>query len=308
VVSLLLAELATATMEREMPAALSTYARIEDGLWHPVIEQRPDGCVLAETGFAFDALWSQPAPGIQTGSTLFRSWDRLSSPLPDREIPCWAYAFTYKEHNRDMHMSGAFRFPKAVPAEIMREPISHREHLDFEGEIGVLLRRDHPDRFGFIMINDLTDRGLQVHGFDKRNPGPGFTRAKSFEGALRVGPLLAIGRAEDWPLLQIEVRLNGSLRQVVRAENCLLTPERLHAEFTAETRKSDLLLVATGTDEGTVFRVPSFWQKIGLLLGNGFSFRRAQDAWLRRLDFMQPGDTLEMSSPGLGVASATVRN
>ncbi|HEY0549768.1 MAG TPA: fumarylacetoacetate hydrolase family protein [Verrucomicrobiae bacterium] len=233
-------------------------------------------------------------------------WQDLSVPLPELQGPAWAWALTYPTHQNEARLTDIFSFEKCSAAESTWASIQHRPSLDYEAELALLLRRGEPERFGFLFANDLTDRAMQLQTYDRRRPAAGFSKAKSFPGALRVGPLLAISGSELWPELEVRLEVNGALRQHVKARECLLTPREFHQQVFADESASDWVLALTGTTNGTIFQSPSSAQKSKLILQNGFSTERAREAWLRQFQFLSPGDRLEMNSEILGTSHATI--
>ena len=256
----------------------------------------------------FQEAWDAKRPGVGNSQENFTRlrWQDLLVPLPELKSPARAYALTYRVHQGETRLDQVFSFEKRGVAESASAPIQRRAALDYEAEIALLLHRNEPDRFGFLFANDLTDRAIQIHTFDQRNPSPGFAQAKSFPGALRAGPLLVVGDATVWPKLELTLEVNGELRQQVKAHECLLSPRGFHQEVFARADIGDWALVLTGTAGGTIFQSPTFMQKFTLLLQNGFSKKRAREAWLRRFRFLQAGDQLEMKSTILGTSHATI--
>lgn len=283
---------------------LNVFARLGDGLWHLVLRQSPDGCQVMEKGMSFEAVWT--AGGDESGPSREVAWSELRLPLPREDIPCWAYALTYPDHQREARLSESFRFPKGGPAAPFQGVMAYRDYLDYEGEIAVLLHSQFPDRFGFLMGNDWTDRGIQVREFDPDDQAPSFAKAKHFGGSLAVGPLLAIGEAGAWTNLGVELYRNGRLQQAVHAAQCKIDPEYMREDLAGELAQHDLVLALSGTAAGTVFHTPSSSQRLGLWFANGFSVARGKEAWLRKLDFLRAGDEIVMRSPILGEARMVV--
>jgi 2-keto-4-pentenoate hydratase/2-oxohepta-3-ene-1,7-dioic acid hydratase in catechol pathway len=258
---------------------------------------------------AFANAWNSPPriSGLNATETLMRkTWPELLAPLPEFQGPSRAYAMTYRVHQEEVRQKKIFSFEKRTQAESAWLPIQHRQTLDYEAEIALLLHRSEPERFGFLLANDLTDRAAQVRNFDRDNPAPGFSAAKSFPGALRVGPLLAIGGPKLWPELEVELRVNGELRQHVKARNCLLAPHEFHKQAFMSGDANEWALVLAGTTGGTIFRSPNPAEKMLLFVMSALSTRRAREAWLRRFQFLAVGDRLEMTSKILGTSHATI--
>jgi 2-keto-4-pentenoate hydratase/2-oxohepta-3-ene-1,7-dioic acid hydratase in catechol pathway len=213
---------------------------------------------------------------------------------------------TYPGHRKEVRMEDSFLFRKDGPAVRTTSSIRSRPTLDYEAEVGILMKRGAPGRYGYVMVNDLTDRGIQVRTYDKVGPGPGFSLAKSFDGSLRVGPLLAVGNAEAWETLEAVLEVNGEPRQHLHARECVLRPGFLHGELCEDGGAAAWVFVSMGTPEGTAFHSPTLWEKIGLFIRSGFSVDEAEDDWLARLTFLQPGDIVKLYSSTLGSSTAVV--
>ena len=273
-----------------------------------MIRHEATGLDVEQQTTTFENAWNATL-GTDRDENVFlkrKNWEELLVPLPGFERSSWAYAMTYRDHQKEVRQEKIFFFEKSGLAEGAWLPIRHRAMLDYEAEIALLLHRQEPDRFGFLFANDLTDRAVQLRTFNRRNPAPGFTEAKSFPGALRVGPLLVIGSHELWPKLEVELWMNGGFCQRVNARECLLTPRDFHRQIFARDVAKEWALVASGTTGGTIFRSPGSREKLWLLIKNGFSIRRAREDWLRRFHFLEVGDRLEMKSEVLGTSYATI--
>lgn len=294
--------------EDETPPAMVVFCQAGDNDWRRVLDQDASGVQITRESLTFAQVWMVDLHAEFTphGPVERRTWNELLLPLPAKDIPCLGYALTYPSHQREVSLEDSVTFPKEAVPQSTQQDIVYRDHLDYEAEIGVLLHRNDPDRFGYLIVNDLTDRGIQVRTFDPDNMAPGFALAKSFEGALRVGPLLAIGNAAAWKTFAVDLYLNGELRQQLRASECLLQPEAMAEQRVAAHAGAPWLLVSTGTTEGVLFEVPNLWEKIEYFLRAGFSMKQAQEDWLAHLRFLQPGDELTLQSPALGRASARV--
>lgn len=288
------------------------FSRTSTHGWAPVISFDETGCWVLGTEVPFEEVWAAPEKGRPFVPAAAESpgelgavrhtWASMLSPLPRLEIPCWAYAMSYPSHKKEVRLKESFRFPKLCSARVMSDAIPFREHLDYEAEIGLLLNKSYSDRFGFFMLNDLTDREIQVLEFtrNKAKRNESFSRAKSFQGALLVGPVIAIAGAADWLRLEITLRVNGQIRQLVRAADCLLDPKGIHRELFAMPSAPEWVIAASGTAEGVLLRVPSFAEKMELLVKSRFSSQLARRLHLKRHTFLQKGDELEMSSSILG--------
>lgn len=269
--------------------------------WYRVLAQSEAGVTVDPRRLNSEAIWNGPAIPMPEGlEPRFIPWQELDVPLPHRGARCWGYALTYPEHRKETLDSAHFRFLKQGTVESNSEPIPYRDFLDYELEIGVLMHRDTPDRFGYFLANDLTDRGLQIEHYDARNPAPGFTIAKDFAGSLRAGPLLAVGDASLWRHLTATLTLNGVDRQIVRAIDCHIHPRLLHDELFRDHEGDPWLLAATGTSSGTLFRSPRPREKVRALVAGGLSMRRARRSWLLGLKYLARGDKVVVQSSILG--------
>lgn len=285
----------------------AVYCRVAVSEWRRVVDQHSAGVRVLPEPYDFDDAWNQDLT-VKISSEKFEevSWSELWCPLPDPSVAVWGYALTYPSHQKEVRIEDACLFQKSCQAVGANTDICFRPHLDYELEIGILLQETKLNRFGYLLANDWTDRGIQVSTFDADNMAPGFTAAKSFKGALQVGYLMIVGNGSIWDELEAELRINGALRQHLTAKDCLLRPGQIHNEIFKGADCREWALVLTGTTDGVQFQSPSKWQKISLMVTSGFSKKRAADQWLAKLDFLQSGDRVELSSPMLGHTSATV--
>jgi len=288
--------------------ASAVFCKIGADRWRRVLEQDETGVLVASEDLSFEEVWDVDLSSKATSGNgrEHRTWDELVVPLPREDIPCIGYALTYPGHQEEVSLEDILYFKKNATADPARDDILYRERLDYEAEIGVLIRKDRRDRFGYLMVNDLTDRGIQVRTFNPDDMAPGFSLAKSFEGALRVGPLLVVGNEASWDTMRIDLYLNGAMRQRLRADECLIRPGDFVDKHFDDGTGSSWILVATGTTDGVLFQSPDLWDKIILFFGAGFSMEEAEEDWLDHFRFLQPGDRIDLVSPALGRASASI--
>ena len=289
--------------------SINAFCRTGAHEWRRVFCHGPNGLDVAEQAMTFHEAWEARPLNAWSRSNdgLMRlRWQDLLAPLPELRGPAWAWALTYQTHQKEARLADIFSFKKRGEAESAWTPIQHRPALDYEAEVALLLHRDEPDRFGFLLANDLTDRAMQLQTYNRRRPAPGFSVAKSFPGALRVGPLIAIGGSELWPEMEVCLEVNGTLRQHVKARECVLTPREFHQQIFAGENVDDWVLALTGTTDGTIFQSPTPRQRLELLARNSFSTTRAREAWLRRFQFLSIGDQLGMNSEILGMSHANL--
>jgi 2-keto-4-pentenoate hydratase/2-oxohepta-3-ene-1,7-dioic acid hydratase in catechol pathway len=294
----------------QMPTAnFAIFCRIASGTWRQVISQNDEGVLLLHQSYTFKEVWNfdfnKLAESTCENNTITR-WNKLKNPLSELHFDTWGYAMPYPGHQKEVQLKDSFYFRKNGTAVSANTPILYRSNLDYEAEIGLLLNKNNPDRFGYVLVNDWTDRGIQVATHDADNMAPGFTEAKDFKESLHVGSLLLIGNESVWEELEVNLRVNGEIRQELIAKQCLMRPTQVATEIFKETGTDEWVFVATGTTDGIQFKAPSFTQKIALFVSSGFSKKRAGAKWLEQLSFLQPGDTIEFDSKMLGKNIATV--
>ncbi len=225
-------------------------------------------------------------------------------------IKCLGIGFAYTDHAREVGLSKIVFFEKNAQPTKIASPIPYRPFLDFEAEIALVLNRHDSHTFGYLLHNDLTDRKIQLQNFDESNLGPGFTLSKSFVGANVLGNIIAIGSAEIWNEIEIELWQNGELKQRLATKNNLLKPEKIHKKVFSNSKLShdyDWVIIGTGTTAGTIFRSPTALEKIKLFIRAGFSKKRASILWLNKFRFLQEGDSLEIRSNFLGNTKSTIK-
>ena len=288
----------------------TVYCKLDVDAWHKVISFNDAEISILNAESSFSEIWNQKEQKQAFTSTeiIRKSWQELLLPLPESQINCWAYALTYTKHQKETSMKESFRFSKSSPAYNMFSSIGYRSYLDYEAEIGILMNKHNPDRFGYVMVNDLTDRGIQARTFNRENPAPGFSKAKSFNGSLRVGPLLLLGDDALWNDIEITLLLNSEIRQQVYGRECLMNPRQFHQETFSTEKEKDWVLIASGTSAGVIFHTPKTFEKLMLFVQSGFNNNRAVEKWLSTLHFLKVDDEIEFQSPLLGISKSKVNN
>lgn len=231
-----------------------------------------------------DRLAPLPADGASTGELLRQHWDaihavqaaqaslalrhvELLAPVT-REQQFICQGINYGSHIRDMGLrveDVAFNtlFTKspacitAADADVVRP--AHVVALDYEIELGLVLRRDLPagirveaDRLGdwlagVTIVNDLSARDVQL-------PQVQFYKGKSYRGFGPVGPGLVLLSAEEWkrwPELHMRLSVNGQLRQQTYCSDMVYPPAATLTELAATHDVQAGDLIATGTPGGT---------------------------------------------------------
>ena len=175
--------------------------------------------------------------------------------------------------------------------------------LDYELELGLVVRsrisRPIQSTFqdlskwiaGLVIANDVSARDIQI------GQGQWF-KGKSYRGFCPVGPyFLYFSKKEplDVRPLQLELRVNGELRQSASAEQMLYPPHETVQELTAlmDFYPGDLIL--TGTPAGVAFKAPknvpddlkTDKERTRFILDHQLSDQKASQRYLK------PGDHLE---------------
>jgi 2-keto-4-pentenoate hydratase/2-oxohepta-3-ene-1,7-dioic acid hydratase in catechol pathway len=196
-------------------------------------------------------------------------------------------------------------------------------------------------RAGFFLCIDYTERAILARLVDRNDvqSGKGFPEAKGFSGAFQTGPYMVV--PHDWPAfldrVTLSLTVNGKKRQEAEASMMetpipgLIEQALAHGatpRWTYYGRPVPLLptgifkkgvTLLTGTPEGVIFAPPStaFIFKAALkgMLTLGFLRGGLQhyvvehfiaDAIASRR-FLQPGDTVVASAPGLGAITSIIR-
>ena len=230
-------------------------------------------------------------------------------PLSGKSVRYLGIGLSYQDHADEVGTNKTVFFEKNAEASKLQSPIPFRPYLDFELEIALLLNRHDNRTFGYMLHNDLTDRKIQALNYDANNPGPGFTLAKSFQGANPVGTLIAIDDTRLWEEIDIELIHNGVKRQTLSPRNNVLKPEQIHEiVFSDESlhKGADWVVIGTGTTAGTIFRAPTTWEKAKLYVRAGFSKSKATQLWLDTFRFLEMGDEVTIKSKLFGNISTSV--
>ena len=191
----------------------------------------------------------------------------------------------------------------AADAPVVRP--AHVQLLDYEIELGLVLRRDlpagtvvAPDRLhewlaGVTIVNDLSARDVQL-------PQGQFYKGKSYRGFGPVGPgLVLLGAAEweRWPQLRMRLAVNGQPRQDAYCGEMIHQPAATLTELAALMDLQAGDLIATGTPAGCAARAPG---KLVLFVMRHFMSDAAK--WRAFIGkgrgnplYLRPGDRLSAS-------------
>jgi 2-keto-4-pentenoate hydratase/2-oxohepta-3-ene-1,7-dioic acid hydratase in catechol pathway len=228
-------------------------------------------------------------PAASTGDVLSRHWDaiwkaseddarvaladvRLLAPVTgNQQFIC--QGVNYRSHVRESGLKVA-DFPfntlftkagssiTAADAPVVR-PRNVRL-LDYEIELGLVLRRDLPAGTtvapyrlnewlaGVTIVNDLSARDVQL-------PQGQFYKGKSYRGFGPVGPGLVLLEPQEWmrwPELHMRLAVNGQVRQDAHCGEMIHQPAATLTELASlqDVQAGDL--IATGTPAGCAARAP----------------------------------------------------
>jgi 2,4-didehydro-3-deoxy-L-rhamnonate hydrolase len=286
---------------------------------------------VAQWGVQFD---SRIAPlsvqASSTGELLKHHWDVLwSTHESDATLPCSGIQLlapvtqnqqficqgvNYRSHvaesglrTEDFPFNTLFTKASscitAADAPVVRP--THVQLLDYEVELGLVLRHDipphttiRPDELhqwlaGVTIVNDLSARDVQL-------PQGQFYKGKSYRGFGPVGPSLVLLTAKEWerwPELHMRLSVNGQLRQDAYCADMIHRPAATLTELSdlQDLRAGDL--IATGTPAGCAARAPG---KAAMFVMRHFM----SDATKWRLftsknagnpAYLQPGDCIRAS-------------
>lgn len=244
------------------------------------------------------------------GESLPRSAVRLLSPLtPNQQFIC--QGANYRQHMIESGMDPDVKtynmiFTKATScitaadSELVKP--RHVQYLDYEIELGLILRRDitaattigdaqlHEYVAGAVIVNDYSARDIQI-------PQMQFYKGKSFRSFGPIGPHLCLLEPQDFPLLrdlQLTLTVNGEIRQQDSTANLVYGPAETLTELSAvqDLHAGDLL--STGTPAGCALSVPSpAKQRIGALLPERAKWAAFMKVQAGRRQYLKPGDVVE---------------
>ncbi|MFI9628804.1 fumarylacetoacetate hydrolase family protein [Streptomyces sp. NPDC052042] len=162
--------------------------------------------------------------------------------------------------------------PERPYGEIAYPPVTSR--LDYEVELAVALCRGGrriPSAkaashiAGYLLFNDLTCRDLQQRtdwAFFKTD----WFAGKAFDGSAPMGPLLVPARfVPDYRSLELELKVNGEVRQQAPAGDMVFSIEEQIAFASAVTTLRPGDIIATGTPDGVAMKTGQ-WLGVGDLV------------------------------------------
>ena len=228
-------------------------------------------------------------PAATTGALFARDWDTLWSlridqatvPLAavrvlapvtrDQQFLC--QGVNYRSHVQESGLQVSdfpfnTLFTKAGSSIVAADtPVARPAHvklLDYEIELGLVLRRDlpagtivapeglHEWLAGVTIVNDLSARDVQL-------PQGQFFKGKSYRGFGPVGPAIVLLTPDEWkrwPQLHMRLAVNGETRQDAYCGEMIHQPAATLTELAGlmDVHAGDL--VATGTPAGCAARAP----------------------------------------------------
>lgn len=190
----------------------------------------------------------------------------------------------YVEHAKEL----GHKVPKE-PVFFSKSPsslIGHEEKIvypefltrvDPEVELGVIIKKKgkyikEENAFdyvlGYTVVNDVTARDMQAEDFSNTNP---WFRSKSFDTFCPIGPYLVLKEnIKDPHNLNIELRVNGELRQKDNTKNMLFKIPQIISYISKHLTLEAGDIIATGTPSGIApiypgDKVECIVEKVGVL-------------------------------------------
>ena len=213
----------------------------------------------------------------------------LLPPVPDPEkIIC--VGLNYRAHAEETKQElpatptifGKFRNALAAPGATVPLPAASKK-VDYEAEVCVVIGRPLKDAgpdealagvAGYTLMNDLSARDLQLATTQ-------WMAGKTFDGAAPCGPALVTADAVAHHAIEFALTLNGERMQASSTSDLIFGVPELVAHVSTLMTLEPGDLIATGTPSGVgIARQPSVW--------------------------LTPGDSIEISSPQLGLLRTRV--
>ncbi len=174
--------------------------------------------------------------------------------------------------------------------------------LDYEVELGLVVGREqtgfkeitqeniHELVAGVVIGNDVSARDIQI-------PQMQFFKGKSYRTFCPLGPVLCLLESEDMHYLHdlnLELRVNNSVRQKDTTRNLVFKPEESLTEFSMVTDFSPGDVVLTGTPSGCALSIPSsgLLKTIAQLLPEEKKWKMFIKSQLSKPNYMQVGDVM----------------
>ncbi|KVK84472.1 fumarylacetoacetate hydrolase [Burkholderia cepacia] len=178
----------------------------------------------------------------------------------------------------------------------------HVQFLDYEIELGLVLRRDITSRqaitdknlheyvAGLVIVNDYSARDIQI-------PQMQFYKGKSYRTFGPVGPYLCLLESGDIARLRaltLTLTVNEEVRQSDSTGNLVYGPAETLTELSGVQDLSAGDLLATGTPSGCALSIPSpAKQRIAALLPEQMKWRMFTKVQAARPQYLKAGDLVE---------------
>jgi 2,4-didehydro-3-deoxy-L-rhamnonate hydrolase len=296
-----------------MPLSIIRYADNGDARWGVVFDRRIAPLLNVQavtTGELLSHHWEQLWSTRAEQATLRRESVKLLPPVTtNQQFLC--LGVSYRSHVEESGMDLAdfpfiTIFAKApfcitsADAPVVR-PL-HVQLLDYEIELGLVLRRDlpagatvRPDSLGdwlagVTIVNDLSARDIQL-------PQGQFYKGKSYRGFGPVGPTLVLLRGDEWarwPELHMRLAVNGQPRQDAYCAELIHKPAATLNELATVHDVNAGDLIATGTPSGCAARAPSkaIMFIIKHFLSDAAKWRMFIERGRKNPAYLRPGDRI----------------
>ena len=204
--------------------------------------------------------------------------------------------FFSKAHSAIMPSQGVLYRPQGVRL------------LDYEVELGLVLGKTirdpislRPDELGkafagVVMGNDISARDIQL------TKGQWF-HGKSFRGFCPIGPYLCLLEENEWPKidgLQLELTVNGEVRQRARVSQMLHKPAQTISELSTFLDFAPGDLVLTGTPGGVAMNIGNslYSRLVAAFSSPGQNNSRFLHTQLKCNRYLKDGDVIRASIKG----------
>ncbi len=174
--------------------------------------------------------------------------------------------------------------------------------LDYEVELGLVIGKEISESVnitdsnigdvvaGILIGNDISARDIQI-------PQMQFFKGKSYRTFCPLGPVLCLLESEDMHYLnklQLELHVNGELRQSDNTGNVVFKPAESLSEFSLVTDMSPGDIVLTGTPSGCAMQIPKspLFVKLAGLLPEEKKWELFIKGQLKSKNYLQVGDAV----------------
>jgi 2-keto-4-pentenoate hydratase/2-oxohepta-3-ene-1,7-dioic acid hydratase in catechol pathway len=197
---------------------------------------------------------------------------------------------TITENARKGGQWGFWKVPAEIPPPGASIPFpSYCHYFDYEGEAAVIFGRrgkninaDRMDDYvwGVTLLNDWSIRD----GGAGQSRGMSYNLAKNFDGATTLGPCIAVGEVH-YQAVDVQTRINDELRQDYNTRDMIWSFGEAAAMLSRDFTFVPGDIISGGTSAGTA----------------ADKTKRLPDGTRPKDLFLKVGDTVELSSPQIGV-------